>query len=93
MARQRPPGGTIEYTAPEIAPEFESGQRGLRPQTKMVYWDHSADYWSLGATIFHVQTGEVRIIRSLIFPSSSLTVLSRYTSSSLAMLSMDGDPS
>jgi hypothetical protein len=78
MARQKPPGGTMEYTAPEIAPEFESGQRELRPQTKMVYWDHSADYWSLGATIFHVQTGQVRIICSFLFPSSSFTVLSIY---------------
>lgn len=58
MSRQRAPGGTLEYMAPEIAPEYDG--RALRPHIKMVYWDHSADYWSLGATIFHMQTGEVR---------------------------------
>jgi serine/threonine protein kinase len=69
MSRQRPPGGTPEYMAPEIAPECDG-----RPSEKMAYWDHSADYWSLGATIFHLQTGEVRIIRSSSFVRHLLSV-------------------
>jgi serine/threonine protein kinase len=57
MARQKPPGGTLEYMAPEIV--LEGGGK-FPPGMKMVYWDFGVDYWSLGATIFHLQTGEVR---------------------------------
>jgi serine/threonine protein kinase len=56
MARQKPPGGTLEYMAPEIV--LEGGGK-FPPGMKMVYWDFGVDYWSLGATIFHLQTGEL----------------------------------
>ena len=68
MSRQKAPGGTPEYTAPEISLENDDGKH--RPNLKMAYWDHSADYWSLGATIFHLQTGEVCIIQDSFVPSS-----------------------
>ena len=61
MSRQRPPGGTPEYMAPEIAPEYDGQRFCPNRDLHMAYWDHSADYFSLGATIFHLQTGEVRI--------------------------------
>jgi hypothetical protein len=47
--------------APEVAPDYNGGK--FRPTTdkKIVYWDNGVDYYGLGATIFHLQTGEVRI--------------------------------
>lgn len=46
------PGGTTGYMAPEIDPDI------TRSHSKY-YWDHGADYWSLGASIFYLQTGKV----------------------------------
>lgn len=46
------PGGTPGFIAPEIDPEV------IRSRA-MYYWDHGVDYWSLGASIFYLQTGEV----------------------------------
>jgi len=73
MARQRPPGGTPEYMAPEVAPDYNGGR--FRPTTdkKIVYWDNGVDYYSLGATIFCLQTGEVRIFIWPSFYERSLT--------------------
>jgi serine/threonine protein kinase len=73
MAHQVPPGGTPGYIAPEIAPAIV--YQTFSNDTKMVYWDYGVDYWSLGATIFHLQTGEVRIIRSSSFICSSTPLL------------------
>lgn len=57
VSSRNPPGGTPEYTAPEIKPKVTGGPSGAPEQ--MFYWDHSADYWSFGATIFQLQTGVV----------------------------------
>ncbi|KZP30783.1 kinase-like protein [Athelia psychrophila] len=48
MTARSAPGGTLEYSAPEI----------LTSCGCMVYWDHGVDYWALGATIFRLQTGK-----------------------------------
>jgi serine/threonine protein kinase len=56
VSRRNPPGGTPDYTAPEI--RLNAGDPSGATE-QMFYWDHSADYWSLGATIFHLQTREV----------------------------------
>ncbi|KAF7965953.1 hypothetical protein HWV62_40732, partial [Athelia sp. TMB] len=50
MAARRNPGGTAGYLAPEINIFTQSAQ--------ILYWDSAVDYWSLGATIFYLQTGD-----------------------------------